>query len=113
MFSQENKWVHYAYTGIAAMGVVANFKSYKYIKKTFNINDNLFDALSKDSYLAIVGNGLHCASGLIWCFNDQILKSRVGCVLSLAGGYIPLFTGKQFTVLITYQALFLRSGKKA
>ena len=94
MFSEGNKWVHYAYTGISAIGIVANYKSYKYIKKTFNVNNNLFDALSKDSYIAMIGNGLFCLDGLIWSFNDQILKSKIGCVLTVSGGYIPVFTGK-------------------
>ena len=93
MFSEENKWVPYAYTGISAMGVVANYKSFKYIGKTFNVKDNLINALSKDSFISMLGNGFFCASGLIWSINDQILKSKIGCCFTLSGLYVPIFTG--------------------
>ena len=93
MFSEGNKWVHCAYTGISAIGFVANYKSFKYVKKTFNINDNLINALAKDSFLSMMCNGLFCVNGLIWSFNEQILKSKIGCSFYLSGLYVPLFTG--------------------
>ena len=45
MFSNSNRWVNYAFVAISGFGFIINFKGFKYITKTFNVNDNLLNIL--------------------------------------------------------------------
>ena len=94
MFSSSNSWVSYAYFFISGLGFAANFKGYKYITRTFNVGDNLFNLLAKDALITTVLNGLYSICSLIMIINSDVLKGRIACASLIIIGFLPMGTGK-------------------
>ena len=103
MFTGGNTWVNYAFVGISGFGFWANFKGYKYITRTFNTADNLFNVLAKDALINTVLNGLYSFGSLIMIFNREVFKSKIACAFYILIGFIPMVTGEYtfLTLLIT------------
>ena len=94
MFSSSNSWVNNAFVGISGFGFAANFIGYKYIIRTFNVDDNLFNFLAKDALLTTVLNGLYSIGSLIMIINRDVLKGRIACASLILIGFLPMVTGK-------------------
>ena len=93
MFSNANLWVNYAFVGISGLGFAANFKGFKYISKTFNVNDNLFDILAKDAMITTILNGLFSIVSLIMIIDRDIIRSKFTCASLILVGFLPCTTG--------------------
>ena len=94
MFSSSNTWVNYAFVGISGFGFWANFKGYKYITRTFNTADNLFNVLAKDALINTVLNGLYSIGSVIMIINREVFKSKIACAFYILIGFIPMVTGE-------------------
>ena len=96
-----NKWVSLVLTGVSGITICTNFKSYRYIKRTFNSKDNLFSILSKDSLATGVSYILYFLANIIHFANEDVLKSKVGCSFSFVGWWLPAMMGPFWSFLIT------------
>ena len=96
-----NKWVSFALTGISGLAICTNFKSYRYIKHTFNTKDNLFNILSKDSLVTGTLSILYFVANIINFVNEDALKSKIGCAFSFVGWWLPTIMGPFWSLLIT------------
>ena len=101
MFSNSNSWVNYAYLCISGFGFAANFKGYKYITRTFNVNDNLFNILAKDALITTVLNGLYSIGSFIMITNRDVLKGRIACASLILIGFLPMVTGPFVSFVIS------------
>ena len=80
MFSSSNTWANYAFMGISGIGFAANFKGFKYISKTFNVNDNLFHILALDALITTTLNGLYSFSSSVMM---AVISSSVCTTIAL------------------------------
>ena len=96
-----NKWVSLALTSISSLAICTNFKSYQYIKHTFNTKDNLFNILSKDSLATGTLTILYFVANIIHFVNEDALKSKIGCGFTFIGIWLPSMMGPFWNLLIT------------
>ena len=96
-----NKWVSFVLTGISGLAICTNFKSYRYIKHTFNTKDNLFNILSKDSLVTGTLSILYFVANIINFVNEDALRSKIGCAFSFVGWWLPTIMGPFWSLLIT------------
>ena len=96
-----NKWVSLALTGVSGLAICTNFKSYLYIKHTFNVKDNLFNILSKDSLATGTLTILYFVANIIHLVNEDALKSKIGCGFSFIGLWLPSMMGPFWSLLIS------------
>ena len=96
-----NKLVSLSLTGISGLAICTNFKSYQYIKHTFNVKDNLFNILSKDSLVTGTLTILYFVANIIHLVNEDALKSKIGCGFSFIGLWLPSMMGPFWALLIT------------
>ena len=99
MWSQE--WIPYVLTSISGLGIVANLSSYRFIRTTFNINDNLFNILAKDSLITALCTILQLTTDLLMMAAPGLLRNELGCLLNNYGGLLATFIGPAVTVLIS------------
>ena len=99
MWSQE--WIPYVLTSISGLGIVANLSSYRFIRTTFNINDNLFNILAKDSLITALCTILQFTTDLLMMAAPGLLRNELGCLLNHYGGLLATFIGPAVTVLIS------------
>ena len=95
MFSNSNRWVNYAFVAVSGFGFIINFKGFKYITKTFNVNDNLFNILAKDAIITTILNGLYSLESLLMLINEDFFKTRMACASLVLIGFLPMVTGTQ------------------
>ena len=107
MFAGFIGWViNYAMVCISGLGFFANFKSYRYITKTFNTSDNLFNVLAKDALINAALNALYSIGSIIMIINRQVFKSsKFACAFWLMTGFIPIVTGPFTSFLISLRRL--------
>ena len=86
---------------ISAFSTFTNFKSFSYVTKTFNTSNNLFNILAKDSLTAAICSAIHLATSFINLINEDLLKSKFGCVVHFAGMYLPAVLGPISSLLIS------------
>ena len=100
-------WViNYAMVCISGLGFFANFKSYRYITKTFNTSDNLFNVLAKDALINAALNALYSIGSIIMIINRQVFKSnKFACAFWAMTGFIPIVTGPFTSFLISLRRL--------
>ena len=100
-------WViNYAMVCISGLGFFANFKSYRYITKTFNTSDNLFNVLAKDALINAALNALYSIGSIIMIINRQVFKSnKFACAFWAMTGTIPIVTGPFTSFLISLRRL--------
>ena len=96
-----NKWVSLAFIGISGLAIYTNFKSYRYIRHTFNVKDNLFNILSKDSLSTGTLTILYFVANIIHFVNEDALKSQIGCRFTFIGIWLPSMMGPFWSLLIT------------
>ena len=99
MWSRE--WVPYALTSISGLGIVANLSSYRFIRTTFNINDNLFNILAKDSLITALCTILQFTTDLLMMAAPDLMRNEWGCLLNHYGGLLATFIGPAVAVLIS------------
>ena len=90
----------YLLTGISGLATFTNLKSFSYVTKTFDTNNNLFYILSKDSLAAATCSAIYFATNIIKLINGDLLTSKLGCVVHFAGLYIPTMLGPITSLLI-------------
>ena len=86
---------------ISAFSTFTNFKSFSYVTKTFDTSNNLFNILAKDSLAATICSALLSATSFINLINEDLLKSKLGCVVHFAGIYLPSGLGPLSSLLIS------------
>ena len=96
-----NQVCSYLFTGISGLGVFLNFKSFAYIRKTFDTTNNLFNILAKDALATGICSGIFCTTNLIMLFNEELLTDKVGCAMHFAGAYLPAVLGPVTSLLIS------------
>ena len=96
-----NKWVSFALSGISGFAICTNFKSYRYIKHTFNTKDNLFNILIKDSLVTGTLTILYFVANIIHLVSEDALKSKIGCGFSFIGLWLPSMMGPFWSLLIS------------
>ena len=75
---------------ISALSTFTNLKSFAYVTKTFDTSNNLFNILAKDSLAAAICSAIFSATNFINIINEDLLKSKLGCVVHFAGIFLPL-----------------------
>ena len=85
----ETKWYSYLFSGISGLGIITNFKSFKYITRTFQTTDDLFSILAKDSLISTLCSGLYFITNTIRIIIPEYLKNKPGCIVQFLGIYIP------------------------
>ena len=100
MFSSSNRWVNYAFIGISGFGFITNFKGFKYITETFNVNDNLFNILAKDAMITTTLNGVYSIGSLIMIIDQEVFSTRLACASLVLSGFLPMVTGTFKTIHI-------------
>ena len=91
----------YLLTIISGLGTFTNLKSFAYVTKTFDTTNNLFNILAKDSLAAALCSAIYCATNIIKLINEDLLKSKFGCVVHFAGIYLPTMLGPISSLLIS------------
>ena len=91
----------YLLTGISGLGTFSNFKSFSYIRKTFDTTNNLFHLLATDSMTTAICSGIFCTTSLIKLFDEDLFTSKAGCIAHFAGLYIPGMLGPVSSLLIS------------
>ena len=86
---------------ISAFSTFTNFKSFSYVTKTFDTSNNLFNILAKDSLTAAICSAIHLATSFINLINEDLLKSKLGCVAHFAGLFLPSGLGPVSSLLIS------------
>ena len=96
-----NPLYSYLLTIISGLGTLTNLKSFAYVTKTFDTRNNLFNILAKDSLVAAICSAVFFATNVIKLINDDLLKSKLGCVVHFAGIYLPTMLGPVSSLLIS------------
>ena len=96
-----NPLYSYLLTIISGLGTLTNLKSFAYVTKTFDTTNNLFNILAKDSLAAALCSAIYCATNIIKLINEDLLKSKFGCVVHFAGIYLPTILGPISSLLIS------------
>ena len=96
-----NQVYSYLLTIISGLGTFTNLKSFAYVTKTFDTTNNLFNILAKDSLAAALCSAIYCATNIIKLINEDLLKSKFGCVVHFAGIYLPTILGPISSLLIS------------
>ena len=91
----------YLLTGISGFSTFSNFKSFAYIRKTFDTTNNLFNILAKDSLVSAIGSGIYCTTNIIKLWDEDLLTSDLGCVAHFIGLYLPTMLGSVSSLLIS------------
>ena len=93
----------YAYllTGLSGLGIITNLKSYAYVTKTFDTTNNLFNILSKDSLVTAICSAIFFVTNIIKLINEDLLRSKLGCVAHFAGLFLPSMLGPLSFLLIS------------
>ena len=91
----------YLFTIISGFGTFTNLKSFAYITQTFDTTNNLFNILAKDSLATAICSAIYCATNIIKLINQDLLKSKFGCVVNFAGVYLPTVLGPLSSLLIS------------
>ena len=99
MWSRE--WVPYVFTSLSGIGIITNYSSFRYIRRTFNTKDNLFNILIKDSLLATLLACLQFVTDLILLLDFEFMRSKFGCILNQYGAYMGVMIGPVITLLIS------------
>ena len=99
MWSRE--WIPYALTSISGIGIIANLRSYRFIRTTFNTSDNLFNILAKDSLIIVLCLVLQFITDLLMIVFPDVLRTGLGCLLHHYGGLLATFIGPAVTVMIS------------
>ena len=97
------QWVPYVLAVLSGTGIVTNLNSFRYIKRTFNTKDNLFNILLKDSLLATLCACIQFATDLIFLSDLELMRTRIGCILNHYGAYLAVIIGPLITVLISFR----------
>ena len=93
-------------TGISCIGTLTNFKSYLYIKATFNTNINIFSILAKDSLINTFCCGLFCITNIINIVDEEFLKNKIGCNVFCYGLAVPTLLGPVTSLMISLRRFF-------
>ena len=91
----------YPLTGLSGLGIITNLKSYAYVTKTFDTNNNLFNILSKDSLVTAICSAIFFVTNIIKLINEDLLRSKLGCVVHFAGLFLPSMLGPLSFLLIS------------
>ena len=97
----ETKWYSYLFSGISGLGIITNFKSFKYITRTFQTTDDLFSILAKDSLISTLCSGLYFITNTIRIITPEYLKNKPGCIVQFLGIYIPGVIGPAISSYIS------------
>ena len=104
MWSRE--WIPYVLTSISGIGIITNLRSFRFIRATFNVQDNLFNILAKDSVIAASCLILQFATDLIIPYvESDWVRNEYGCVLSHYGSFVSMLMGPPIAVLISSRRL--------
>ena len=96
-----NQVYSYLLTGISGFGTFSNFKSFAYIRKTFDTTNNLFNILAKDSLATAICSGIFCTTNIIKLLDEDLFTSELGCVVHFAGVYLPGMLGPVSSLMIS------------
>ena len=96
-----NQVYSYLLTGISGFGTFSNFKSFAYIRKTFDTTNNLFNILAKDSLITAISSGIYCITNFIKLLDEDLLTSKLGCVAHFTGLYLPTMLGPVTSLMIS------------
>ena len=98
---RSNKYVTIVLTGISLTGLYTNWKSFRYISNTFNVQDNLFNILIKDSLFTAICCGLYFCKSVVSIIDEDILRTKLGCSLVFYGLYLPSKMGPVTSFMIS------------
>ena len=98
---RSNKYVTIVLTGISLTGCYTNWKSFQYISNTFNVQDNLFNILIKDSLFTAICCALYSCKSIVSIINEDILRNNLGCSLVFFGLYCPSKMGPVTSFMIS------------
>ena len=88
-------------TIISGFGTLTNLKSFAYVTKTFDTQNNLFNILAKDSLVTAICSATYFTTNVIKLINDDLLKGKLGCVIHFAGMFLPVMLGPLSSFLIS------------
>ena len=96
-----SKIYSYLLTGIAAIGVITNFKCFKYIKKTFDTKGNVFYILAQESLATSINSALYLITNIVSFINEDLMKNKIGCAIHFSGIYLPTVVGPVSSFMIS------------
>ena len=99
MWSRE--WIPYVLTSFSGIGILANLSSYRFIKSTFNVSDNLFNILVKDSLLTTLCLTLQFITNFVLLVSPELLRNEFGCFLNHIGSNLATLIAPLMTILIS------------
>ena len=99
MWSRE--WIPYVLTSFSGVGILANLSSYRFIKSTFNVSDNLFNILVKDSLLTTLCLTLQFITNFVLLVSPELLRNEFGCFLNHIGSNLATLIAPLMTILIS------------
>ena len=94
-------------TVISGFGTFFNLKCFDYVKKTFDTKVNVFYILAQDSLTTAVGSGLFFITNLINLIDEDVLKSKTGCVSHFLGLYLTCMLAPTSTLMISLRRFVL------
>ena len=96
-----NKTYSYLLIGISGFGTLSNYKCFKYIKKTFNTNLNVFNILAQDSLTTCLCTGLYFITNILSFAKEDLLTGKIGCVIRFVGIYLPIVLGPLSSLMVS------------